>query len=98
VAPSPSLTTEPLKHAECMTALRKAGAVVLGKANIAQWSGFRSTSGCSGWSARGGQCKGIYLKENKCSGSSSRSAAAVALESCVETLGLRYVSRSDAFH
>lgn len=38
----------PPKEADVVTALRSAGAVILGKANMAEWSGFRSTSGCSG--------------------------------------------------
>ncbi|KAH7084634.1 amidase signature domain-containing protein [Paraphoma chrysanthemicola] len=45
---------KPPKEAAVVTALRDAAAIVLGKANMAEWSGFRSTSGCSGWSPRGG--------------------------------------------
>lgn len=35
--------------------LRKAGAVILGKATLSEWANFRSNSAPSGWSARGGQ-------------------------------------------
>jgi amidase len=69
----------PPKESTVVTALRKAGVVILGKTNMAQWSGFRSTSGCSGWSARGGQCTGPFWKRMKASGSSSGSAVATAL-------------------
>jgi amidase len=77
----------PPKEADVVTALRKAGAIVLGKANMAEWSGFRSTNGCSGWSPRGGQTKGIFYPGSKASGSSSGSAVAVALGLCFAALG-----------
>jgi hypothetical protein len=35
--------------------LRRAGAVVLGKANLDEWANFRTIQGTGGWSARGGQ-------------------------------------------
>jgi amidase len=37
----------PSKGADMVTALRSAGAIILGKTNMGEWSGFRSTSGCS---------------------------------------------------
>jgi amidase len=77
----------PAKEAAVVTALRKAGAIILGKANMAEWSGFRSTSGCSGWSARGGQTRGIFYPNMKASGSSSGCAVAVALGLCVAAIG-----------
>ncbi|KAF2449082.1 amidase signature enzyme, partial [Karstenula rhodostoma CBS 690.94] len=70
---------KPPKESAAVTALRKSGAVILGKTNMAQWAGFRSTSGCSGWSARGGQCTAPFYKGMKASGSSSGSAVATAL-------------------
>lgn len=69
----------PAKEATIVTALRNAGSVILGKENMAEWSGFQSTSGCSGWSARGGQTKGIYYPDMKASGSSSGCAMAVSM-------------------
>jgi amidase len=75
------------REATIVTALRSSGAIVLGKANMAEWSGFRSTSGCSGWSARGGQTTGVFYPNTKASGSSSGSAVAVALGLCFAALG-----------
>lgn len=77
----------PRVEAAVVTALRRAGAVVLGKTNMAEWSGFRSTSGCSGWSGIGGQTRGIYYPGQKCSGSSSGSAVAVGLGLAIAALG-----------
>jgi len=77
----------PPKEAEVVTALRRAGAVIMGKANMAEWSGFRSTSGCSGWSPRGGQTKGIFYPGMKASGSSGGCAVAVALGLCFAAIG-----------
>jgi len=58
--------------------LRKAGAVILGKANLSEWANFRSSHSSSGWSSLGGQTKNPYdPKRNPC-GSSSGSAVAVA--------------------
>jgi len=37
--------------------LRKAGAIILGKATLSEWSHYRSIGAPSGWSARGGQGK-----------------------------------------
>jgi amidase len=43
------------RDAGVVSRLRRAGAVVLGKANMDEWSNFRSLHGSDGWSARGGQ-------------------------------------------
>lgn len=59
-------------------ALRKAGAVILGKANLSEWSNFRSLKSSSGWSAVGGLTRNPYDVERSACGSSSGSAAAVA--------------------
>ena len=57
--------------------LRKAGAVILGKANLSEWANFRSDWSSSGWSSIGGQTKNPYdLARNPC-GSSSGSAVSV---------------------
>jgi amidase len=58
--------------------LRDAGAVILGKANLSEWSSFRSTHPSSGWSARGGQVKSPYALDRSPAGSSSGTAAAIA--------------------
>jgi amidase len=78
---------EPSQEAEVVKAVRKAGLVVLGKGNMAEWAGFRSTSGCSGWSGRGGQTTGIFYPGMKASGSSGGCAVAVALGICFAALG-----------
>jgi amidase len=77
----------PSKEAAVVTALRSAGAVILGKGNLAEWSGFQSTSGCSGWSPRGGQSRGIFYPDRKASGSSGGCAIAVALGLCFAAIG-----------
>ncbi|KAI2485388.1 Amidase [Pyrenophora tritici-repentis] len=69
----------PSEEAEVVGALRAAGAVVIGKGNMAEWVEFRSTSGCSGWSARGGQTTGLFHPGMKASGSSGGGAVAVGL-------------------
>ena len=43
------------RDAGVVTKLRKAGAIILGKASLSEWSYFRSDQAPSGWSARGGQ-------------------------------------------
>lgn len=84
---------KPPKEADVVTALRKAGAVILGKGNMAEWSGFRSTSRCSGWSARGGETTGVFYPGMKASGSSSGCAVAVALGMCFAALGTEVYSQ-----
>ena len=64
-----------------VTSLRKAGAVVLGKATMGEWAQFRSrrASSSHGWSAYGGQCLGAYYPRQDPSGSSGGSAVAASL-------------------
>lgn len=78
---------KPRQEAAVVTALRDAGAIILGKANMAEWTGFRSTSGCSGWSPRGGQTYGPYIEGSKASGSSSGSAVVTALGLYFDAVG-----------
>ncbi len=67
--------------------LRRAGAVLLGKANLSEWANFRSGQSSSGWSARGGQCRNPYvLNRNPC-GSSSGSGAATSANLCAAAIG-----------
>lgn len=60
--------------------LRAAGAVLLGKTNLSEWANARSTRSISGWSARGGQTTNAYDRRRSPSGSSSGTAAAIAME------------------
>ncbi len=58
--------------------LRKAGAVILGKANLSEWANFRSRHSSSGWSGRGGQARNPYALDRNPCGSSSGSGVAVS--------------------
>lgn len=58
--------------------LRAAGAIVLGKTNLSEWSNFRSSNSLSGWSGRGGQCVNPHQTDRTPWGSSAGSAVAVA--------------------
>src|SRR5205085_4798937 len=67
--------------------LRRAGAVILGKANLSEWANFRSRHSSSGWSGRGGQCRNPYVLDRSPCGSSSGSAAAVSANLCAVAIG-----------
>ncbi|KAI0018089.1 amidase [Xylariomycetidae sp. FL0641] len=67
--------------------LRKAGAVILGKANLSQWANYRSFNSSNGWSAYGGQTEGAYYPQQDPSGSSSGSAVASSLGLAFAALG-----------
>src|SRR5215475_5817912 len=67
--------------------LRRAGAVILGKANLSEWANFRSLTSSSGWSGRGGQTNNPYVLDRNPCGSSSGSAAAVAADLATVTIG-----------
>ncbi len=66
------------RDAPLVANLRRAGAVIVGKANLSEWANIRSNVSISGWSAIGGQTRNPHaLNRNSC-GSSSGSGAAVA--------------------
>jgi len=66
------------RDAPLVANLRRAGAVIVGKANLSEWANIRSNNSISGWSAVGGQTRNPHaLNRNTC-GSSSGSGAAVA--------------------
>ncbi|KAL1920345.1 uncharacterized protein VTP21DRAFT_1491 [Calcarisporiella thermophila] len=67
--------------------LREAGAIILGKANLAEWSGFRSPNSKEGWSARGGQCVSPYVLSASPSASSSGSGTSVAANLAAASIG-----------
>lgn len=67
--------------------LRRAGAVILGKASLSEWAHFRSFGAPSGWCARTGQGKNPYNVSADPCGSSSGSAIAAAANMATVTLG-----------
>jgi amidase len=67
--------------------LRRAGAVLLGKANLSEWANFRSTRSSSGWSGRGGQCRNPYVLDRNPCGSSSGSGVAPSANLCAGAIG-----------
>jgi amidase len=78
-AGSLALTGAPApRDATVAAKLRKAGAVILGKANLSEWANFRSSRASSGWSGRGGLTRNPYVLDRSACGSSAGSAAAVA--------------------
>ena len=66
--------------------LRAAGAVIIAKGNLSEWSNVRSTRATSGWSARGGLTRNPYVLDRTACGSSSGTGAAVAAN--FATLGI----------
>src|SRR5437762_2932709 len=67
--------------------LRRAGAVILGKANLSEWANFRGFAPFEGWSARGGFTRDPYLLDFNPSGSSSGSAVGAAANLCAVAIG-----------
>ena len=66
--------------------LRKAGAIILGKANLSEWANFRGNVP-SGFSGRGGQATNPYFPDADPSGSSSGSAISSAIGLAAGALG-----------
>lgn len=58
--------------------MRKAGLLIIGKANLSEWANFRSERSSSGWSGAGGQARNPHDVTRSPCGSSSGSAIAVA--------------------
>ena len=77
----------PLRDSFVAAQLRKAGAVILGKANLSEWANFRSSHSTSGWSGRGGQARNPYALDRNPCGSSSGSGVAVSANLCPVALG-----------
>lgn len=67
--------------------LRKAGAIILGKSNLSQWSDARSLNTSNGWSAHGGQTQGAYHPDHDPCGSSAGSGVATSLGLAWAALG-----------
>lgn len=75
------------KDAPIVKALRAAGAIILGKANLSEWANFKAHPFSSGYSALGGQTKNPYDPEYCPCGSSAGSAVAVAANLCTVSIG-----------
>lgn len=81
------LGTRPPQESPVAIRLRKAGAVILGSANLSEWTNFRTGRPNWGWSPRGGQTYGAYHDTMGASGSSSGSAVATDVGLCVASIG-----------
>ncbi|KAI0436214.1 amidase signature enzyme [Xylaria telfairii] len=77
----------PTAEATVITNLRKAGAIILGKLNLSEFAGVRGLNASPGWSPRGGQSFGAYVKDQTACGSSSGSGAAASVGLAAGTLG-----------
>lgn len=75
------------RDAPVVAELRRAGAVILGKANLSEWANIRSTRSMSGWSAVGGTVRNPYALDRTACGSSSGSGAAVAASFAAGAVG-----------
>ena len=74
--------------AHIVSALRKAGALILGKANMTEFANYMSREGMpSGYSSRGGQVLNPFNRSVTPSGSSSGSAVAAAAGLCTVSIG-----------
>jgi len=67
--------------------LRKAGAIILAKANLSEWANFRSTRSSSGWSGRGKQTRNPFILDRSPCGSSAGSGASVSANLCAIAVG-----------
>ena len=70
--------------------LRAAGAIIVGKANLTEWSNFKGVGSITGYSPRGGQSRNPYDPERSPSGSSSGSAIGVAAGYVPLAIGAEY--------
>ena len=75
------------KDAFIAAKLREAGAIILGKTNLSEWSNVRSTRSTSGWSARGGLSRNPYVLDRTACGSSSGAASSIAANLGVVAVG-----------
>ena len=77
-----------LRDAFVTSLLRRAGAVIIGKANMTEFANYMSDTGMpSGYSSRGGQVLHPHNDTGNPSGSSSGSAVAVASGMCTVSIG-----------
>ncbi|KFU77067.1 amidase [Amycolatopsis lurida NRRL 2430] len=81
------LESRPYRDAGVVENLREAGAVILGKANLSEWSSYRSTSSSNGWSPLAGQTANPYVLDRNPCGSSSGPGVAVAAHLATVAVG-----------
>ncbi|KZT60024.1 amidase signature enzyme [Calocera cornea HHB12733] len=67
--------------------LKKAGAIILAKANLSQWANYRSSNSTNGWTSRGGQTMGAYYPMQDPSGSSSGSGVCSSIGLAAAVIG-----------
>jgi amidase len=77
----------PKRDAPLAAKLRRAGAIILGKTNLSEWSNMRSGAAISGWSAVGGLTRNPYVLDRNASGSSTGSAVAVSANLAAVAIG-----------
>lgn len=75
------------RDAPLVARLRRAGAVILGKANLSEWANMRSSRPTNGWSAAGGMTRNPYALDRSPCGSSAGSAVAAAASLAAATVG-----------
>ncbi|KAM7253500.1 hypothetical protein ACFE04_021654 [Oxalis oulophora] len=75
------------RDAGVVARLRKAGAIILGKASLSEWAHFRSLNAPDGFSPRGGQGKNPYVLSADPCGSSSGPAISTAANLVAVSLG-----------
>jgi len=66
------------RDAHTVSLIRKAGAIIIGHANMSEWAGVRSRKYSSGYSPRGGQARNAYDLAQSPFGSSGGSAVSVS--------------------
>ncbi|WNQ10244.1 amidase family protein [Paenibacillus aurantius] len=76
-----------LEDAALVARLRKAGAILLGKANMTEFANFMTEGMPAGYSSRGGQVQNPYKRGAHPGGSSTGSAAAAASGFCTAAVG-----------
>lgn len=79
--------TPVVEDAKIVQRLREAGAVILGKTNMTEWSNIRAVGQLNGWSDRGGYARNPYDPEMATWGSSSGSASAVSMSYAPLSIG-----------
>ncbi|CAK7329532.1 unnamed protein product [Dovyalis caffra] len=75
------------RDAGVVVKLRKAGAIILGKASLSEWANFRTNGAPSGFCGRSGQGKNPYVLSATPCGSSSGSGISVAANLAAVSLG-----------